>query len=428
MNSNKRRKSISLFLIVSLIFTFLLNADEVSLKQQAKEVFKSGDKKKAIALLEKAVDKNPDDAEIYYLLGQYTHYIYSMPLPTFNEEQSDKVLEYLNKAVELDPDYGDAYFFIGSEHGDRFLNAVRKGDLEQGVKEFQMGYEKGGYPEWMLEFADNVLNSCDSNAILFTYGGPPTWPIWYLQFTEDYRKDVTVITCGLTQASWLMLKYKTGKPFGSVPISWSNEEINAMEPCVVDSSIIRIQISDEMIKKYNISPEDCMVKAKTEPDIVRDSISYIHGGKALILDIIRNNQWKRPVYFTMGIPQNYYVGLQDYLQLQGIIFELLPVNVKEHHMSIDPQKAENILLNPKSFEYFSDIKKHYIPIASNMPVFYHVGTYQLADYYFEVEKYEKVKLVLEKMKIYLPEDVFPIPKKLKAEIDKLYEEIKEKEK
>lgn len=428
MNYKKRRIFISLFLTVSLIFTFLLNADEVSLKQEARELFESGDRKKAISLLEKAVDKNPDDAEIHYLLGQYTHYVYSMPLPTFNEEQSDKVLEYLNKAVELDPDYGDAYFFIGSEHGDRFLNAVRKGDLEKGVKEFQMGYKKGGYTEWMLEFADNVLNSCDSNAILFTYGGPPTWPIWYLQFAEDYRKDVTVITCGLTPLPWLMLKYKIGKPFGSVPISWSDEKINAMEPCVFDSSIIRIQISDEMIKKYNISPKDSVVIAKTEPDIVRDSISYISGGKALILDIIRNNQWERPVYFTMGIPQNYYVGLQDYLQLQGIIYKLLPVNVKEHHLSIDFKKAEKILLNTESFEYFSDIKEHYIPFASNMPLHYHICTYRLANYYFEEEKYKKAKVVLEKMKIYLPEDVFPIPKGLKEAINKLYEGIKEKEK
>ena len=74
----------------------------------------------AIALLEKAVKKTPEDAEIWYYLGWFNHYLASDSRPLTGCDyltHSQKVFEYLNEAIRLNPQYGDALYFYAAECG-----------------------------------------------------------------------------------------------------------------------------------------------------------------------------------------------------------------------------------------------------------------------------------------------------------------------
>lgn len=53
--------------------------------------------------------------------------------------------------------------------------------------------------------------------------------------------------------------------------------------------------------------------------------SYLLKDQIAILDMLAHNEWKRPIYFAVNMPGNSYVGLDDYLQLEGLAYRLVPM-------------------------------------------------------------------------------------------------------
>lgn len=93
----------------------------------------------AIELIKSEISIEPENPELYYWLGRYSHYMVydTRPFPGKSDQWSrEKVLKPLQKAVELDPDYGDAKYFLAAEYGSRAGEALKTGDVEQYKKEF----------------------------------------------------------------------------------------------------------------------------------------------------------------------------------------------------------------------------------------------------------------------------------------------------
>jgi len=54
--------------------------------------------------------------------------------------------------------------------------------------------------------------------------------------------------------------------------------------------------------------------------------SAIYKQRLLMLDIVANNDWKRPIYFTGGaFGEDDYIWMKDYLQLDGMVYKLVPI-------------------------------------------------------------------------------------------------------
>ena len=56
-----------------------------------------------------------------------------------------------------------------------------------------------------FDVASNMLNSCDQDAILITYGDNDTFPLWYAQQVEGIRPDITIANVNL-KGGWYWLR------------------------------------------------------------------------------------------------------------------------------------------------------------------------------------------------------------------------------
>lgn len=143
----------------------------------------------------------------------------------------------------------------------------------------------------------NIINFLDKDALLVTNGDNDTFPLWYLQQVEKVRPDVDIVNLSLVQINWYVRQLKER----DVPMSFSFEEIDRMHPY------------------WARDP------STGEPRLISLKDIVVH-------DIIRENNFNRPLYFAVTVDD--FLGYYDNLELQGMVFELVPT-AGRHQIDID---------------------------------------------------------------------------------------------
>ncbi|MCB2219938.1 MAG: DUF2723 domain-containing protein [Bacteroidetes bacterium] len=231
-----------------------------------------------------------------------------------------------------------------------------------------------------LAMANNYLNSCAPNAILFTNGDNDTFPLWYAQEVEGIRTDVRVVNLSLLNTEWYIDQMKR-KAYDSDPVPFSlpwdqykdgtrnftyfveNENIkghvevkelfnllkNQPDRLTMQTRFGPIEFFPSKKMKITIDSAQVMKTGTVKPDqaeqIVKEIKWNLRGSgitknHLMVLDLLANNNWERPVYFAITTGSSSYIGLEDYFQIEGLTYRLVPIKTTRFDAMIGSTRTD----------------------------------------------------------------------------------------
>ena len=244
------------------------------------------------------------------------------------------------------------------------------------------------------DFGQNYLMTLQDkgNPIIFTNGDNDTFPLWYNQDTEGVRTDARVCNLSYLQTDWYIDQMRRpAYDSPSVPISWSRLEYCAgtNEYVSIDPSLkqqvidlykeqpeeARKQFGDEPFelknilknwvrsttKDFHVIPTDTVYMTIDKEAVrksgmmIQDSIpdrmiislkgkSAHYKGDLMMLEIIDQCNWTRPIYVATTVGSENYMNLGDNFIQEGLANRITPFTTKNTGLKdFDTEKTfENV--------------------------------------------------------------------------------------
>jgi len=189
----------------------------------------------------------------------------------------------------------------------------------------------GNYVAWDMSY--NMLQSCEPHGIIFTNGDNDTFPLWYLQEVEGMRKDVTVANLSLLNTPWYIRQLRDSRPKGERFIKLTDDQILGLTSGLTPWKTQKIQIAVE----GDPQNEDGYIEWVLKPTFANQALKV---QDMMILRIINDTKWKYPIYFAVTVSPTNKIGLDKYLEMEGLTFRLQSHKVD----AINPGKMQDYLM------------------------------------------------------------------------------------
>ncbi len=299
------------------------------------------------------------------------------------------------------------------------------------------------------DLAFNYLDTCDENAIIFTNGDNDTFPLWYAQEVEGYRPDVRVCNLSYLQTDWY-IDQMGRKAYDSDPLPFSlthdqyvtgTRDVVHLLPRIkgrVDlKEAIKFLASEnpktkeipgypgriehlpsrsfsipadslKMIQKGIVSENDAdLLVPEIQFDIKKE---YILKNELMVLDMIANGNWDRPIYFAVTVGQDNYANLEDYFQLEGFAYKVVPIKTKStdgQYGRVATDKMYDKFFNKFKWGGFDDPRVYLDENHQRMAMNIRNNMSRLANALLEEGKKEKAVNVLDMAFTKLPVEKVP---------------------
>ena len=251
------------------------------------------------------------------------------------------------------------------------------------------------------DFGQNYLMSLQDkgNPIIFTNGDNDTFPLWYDQETEGIRTDARVCNLSYLQTDWYidqMVRPAYNSP--SLPISWPR-----LDYCSGTNEYVEVNpdAKEEILKYYKEQPEAAKATWGDEPFELKNILKYwvrskdaethfiptdtlyvtidknavrksgmmmasdtipdrmvisLKGKNALyksdlmMLELIAQSNWTRPIYVALTVGQENYMNLGDNFIKEGLANRISPFTTNAPGAkNFDTEKTYNNVMNRFKF-------------------------------------------------------------------------------
>jgi hypothetical protein len=215
------------------------------------------------------------------------------------------------------------------------------------------------------DVAINYLESCAPNAIIFTMGDNDTFPLWYAQEVEGIRTDIKVVNLSLLNTDWYIDGMMRRKTYDADPVPFSlqphqyrdgtRDVLYVIEDPRLENqyanlrSVINFVSNDDNRRSIGGSMENFFptrrfrlpvdsarvvsngTVAPEDAHLIVDAIEWeikdfaVQKNNLMMLDFLATNNWERPVYYAITTGAEAYIGLEEYFQLEGMAYRLVPI-------------------------------------------------------------------------------------------------------
>ena len=308
-----------------------------------------------------------------------------------------------------------------------------------------------------LEYAYNVLQSCEKDAILFTAGDNDTFPLWCAQDVYGIRRDIRIVNLSLGNMSWYIKQLKKdvwgiGKKvdlpgFTDQILNAPDDSPEGVHPIPGKAEIVTVKVNAATIQAFtgNQNAKDTTMSwhYRGEMQVDKDNY-YFYVADQLVRSIVEGNINVRPIYFAPFVQDNYLVGLRPFVISEGMAQRVTPViqsgggplgPLKE---DVSAESANNLVQTPslipkrgyllttfrdRQARWSNEDRTNYPPFFSFQRTYY-----ALADHYISEGKMAEAKKTLDLLDSVIPPERVKYDDQIMPLVGQLYGRLGDKAK